>query len=179
MGVDKAAVVLDGHTLGARALATLRTLHPSVVVLGHGRGLVLEPHDLVLADVVTEPDARPSGPLGGIAALLASDLADVYVVLPVDMPRVTSDVLSRLIEAVRGGAPVTCYDVNGALAPFPVALRADAHNAVLQRLESGERGVMAAWRALGVQTIPLDNAGVLHNVNAPADLEPSLRSEGP
>jgi molybdopterin-guanine dinucleotide biosynthesis protein A len=179
MGVDKAGVVLDGHTLGARALATLRELDPSVVVLGHGRGLVLDARDVRLADVVTGPDARPAGPLAGIAALLASDLADAYVVLPVDMPRVTLAVLTPLLDALRAGAPVACFDVDGVLAPFPVALWAASHRLVLERLQNQQRGVGEAWRALGVQTIPLDNAGVLHNVNAPADLKPGLRLEGP
>ncbi len=165
MGRPKAGVVVDGQTMAVRALAALSGLGVPVVVVGHAMG--------VDGDVRVIADARADvGPLGGVEALLASGVAEAYVVLPVDMPRVTTALLQELVAAFTGGAVV--YRVVGAdrLQPFPLVVAAAVLATVRARLDAGERRVVDLVAALDPVIVALDaaRAGELVDVDTPDDL---------
>jgi molybdopterin-guanine dinucleotide biosynthesis protein A len=164
-GADKAAVELDGSTLLERALAAL-TSADEVVVVG---------------DAV--PTSRPVSFLredpayGGPAAALLAGLAgfavrpDVVVAVAVDMPRVTTSTVDRLLDAlVRGG--VEDDEVDGAVLhdgrqqPLCAAYRTGAllaaapaydgrHGLSMRRLVGGLR--LAAVPALGDEARDVDS----------------------
>ncbi|MEU5692243.1 NTP transferase domain-containing protein [Actinosynnema sp. NPDC020468] len=95
--VDKAAVVVGGTPLLARALAAVAGAG-RVVVVGPRRPWVSAPR------VVWAREEPPGGgPLAGLAAGLASVVADRVVVLAVDQPWVTAATVERLL-AVGGDA---------------------------------------------------------------------------
>jgi molybdenum cofactor guanylyltransferase len=186
MGRDKAGVVLDeeaGETLGARALGALRAVCDEIVILGHGRGLdaSLRQGLTALPDVLDEA-GHAKGPIGGLQALLRSGRGEIYVVLPVDMPRITGAHLAALLghlgplEADEG-ARAACYvhdaeSPRGArLAPLPLVLRAQCRSTIEELAGRGERRLTALVGALSPATLPCPAPEILGNVNDFNDLQ--------
>lgn len=153
MGRDKALVVVDGAPMRDHVAAALAATCDRVVQLG---GPGADVTDLVAGD----------GPFGAIVALVESGLAGedgVYVVAPVDMPRLSGRVLQRLIDA--------CADAEAAAFaghPLPVVVRATARDRLRAAYDAGERRVKAI--ATAVVDVDADDAGALVNVNSDDEL---------
>ena len=94
MGEDKAFVMWDGRTLLARALELARSVTDDVRVVGDAAKFG------TFAPVV-EDVFRGCGPLGGIHAALGASDAELNLMLAVDMPLVTLQLLRYLIERAR------------------------------------------------------------------------------
>ncbi|MEY3012327.1 MAG: Protein FdhD [Pseudomonadota bacterium] len=161
-GRDKAGIVFEGETLGARAVRTLDAVCDAVVVAGHGRGL-----DDSLPRL---PDATPGiGPLAGVAsavaALAARAAADpswrgaVALLLPVDMPRVDAATLLALRDAPRAGM-AALLTPEGQVAPLPLRVDASAEAGVQAALAAGQRSLLGLCARLGVTLVPLPRASV-------------------
>ena len=170
MGRDKAWLAVDGEPLWRRQLATLRTLEPAeIFVCGAGRDDLAAPDARALLDAV--PDR---GPLGGLAAALAAAAEPFVVVLAVDLPAMTPEFLSELVdEAAASGAGVV-PELEGfyqglaavyprALAECAARLAADEDHSLQHFIREGiaagllvaravaecERGLFANWNAPG------------------------------
>lgn len=169
MGRPKASIVLeDGRSLSARALDLLSTLGAPLVVVGHGEGVPRREGLALVRDL-----REDQGPLGALEALLGSGVAARYLVLPVDMPRVTASMLRALLDA-DDAAAAAVLQVEGAarFAPFPLRIDEGALDEVRARLDAGDRRLTAAVSALAPARVPLpaSEADRLANVNAPGDL---------
>lgn len=107
-GADKATLVIDGETLLARALAA--TAGAATVVVGDPSPT---PRPVVWA--------RENPPGGGPAAGLLAGVdrlpprCDLVVVLAVDMPRVSSATVERLVTALEEASPAGAAPYDGAL----------------------------------------------------------------
>jgi CTP:molybdopterin cytidylyltransferase MocA len=111
-GGPKQLAIVAGRPLIEHALAALRDLDPTVVVLGARAGEIRAGADLARAEVVVCPDwAEGMGASlrYGLAALADAD--EVVIVLA-DQPFITPDVVARVraapgdaARAVYGGAP--------------------------------------------------------------------------
>ena len=128
--------------------------------LAVGKGGDALPLPFPVAD--DESDLR--APIVGLVAGLRLARHDVCVVLPVDCPFVTQDVLRSLAAACRDAAvPPT--------GPLPGAYRRSRALAALeQRLAHGELGLRDALRDLDVARVDVDPA-LLADVDTPADLD--------
>lgn len=105
MGRDKASLQLKGCSLLDRALSLARDLTPEVKIVGPGRDI--------------EDQYPGSGPLAGIHAALRSSSTDLNLVLAVDTPFLTVELLRFLVaEAERTSAVVTVPRVGGRLHPL-------------------------------------------------------------
>lgn len=147
-GSPKALARLDGETLAARAWRLLGEVCAERIAVGDLEGLPFP----ALADAGT-------GPVAAIAAGLRGAVHDVAVVVPVDMPRLTPDVLRLLAGACRDAAiaqegPLPCAVARRTLAAF----------------ETGERRLRTVLDGLDTAVVQLDE-DVLVNVNEPCDLE--------
>jgi len=91
-GVDKALVVLEGVTFLDRVLRAVEGATRTVVV-----GPVRETYREV---AWVQEDPPGSGPVAGLAAGLARGSAPTVVVLSCDLPWVTSQDISRLVESL-------------------------------------------------------------------------------
>ncbi|MFF1819144.1 molybdenum cofactor guanylyltransferase [Kribbella sp. NPDC058245] len=91
-GVDKALVVLDGVTFLDRVLRAVGHATHTVVV-----GPVRETYREVQW---TQEDPPGSGPVAGLAAGLASGSAPNVVVLSCDLPWVTAQDITRLVDSI-------------------------------------------------------------------------------
>ena len=94
MGENKAFIDFRGQTLLDRALATLRAVCDSVTIVG-------DPSTFASYSPVI-PDLFPGcGPLAGIHAALTHSSAELNIMLAVDMPFVSAELLRFLLQRGR------------------------------------------------------------------------------
>lgn len=164
MGRRKDSLPLPGgrsmlETVAAALAGTCR----DVVVVGDAETVMTRIEDL----------RTGHGPLGGIEALLASNLDTHYLVCPCDLPMVTAAVLRRLTVAT--GAVATVFHVDGEpdFWPLPARISAGALALVRSHLDGGRRAVHDLVRALdpNVIALPREESKALANVNTPSDYE--------
>jgi molybdenum cofactor guanylyltransferase len=145
-GSPKELAELEGETLADRAWRLLGDACDERLAVGRGG----------LADPGT-------GPVAAIAAGLRAAKHELAVVIPVDMPLLTSAALRLLVQACRDAATAQ----HGPL-PCAVARR------TLPAFETGERRLRTVLDGLDTARIELDEA-LLANVNTPADLDTLAR----
>lgn len=153
-GSPKALVELDGETLAARGRRILGVVCDEVLVVGKAGEL---PFD------VLDDAAAVRAPIAGVVAALRAATHDVAIVLPVDCPWVTPELLRLLGDRCRDAAvPQT--------GPLPGAWSKSALPVLERRLAAG--GPLALHRAydeLDVVTVDVDPA-LVADVDTPADL---------
>ena len=147
-GSPKAFAELAGETLAERAWRLLGEACAERVAVGRLEGLPFPS----LADPGT-------GPVAAIAEGLRSATHEIAVVVPVDMPLLTSEALALLAGACRDAAVAQ-------VGPLPCALA----RRMLPAFESGEGRLGSVLEDLDTARIELD-VRLLVNVNARADLD--------
>ena len=158
MGRDKAGVVDGALTLREHVRRALAEVSDRVVQVGGTNADVVD---------VVGGGEDDGGPYAGVTALLESGLGDVYVVAPVDMPRLTAPLLRRLLASLTAAA--TADGVAFANHPLPVVLAAAAQGRVRRAFAGGERRLKTlATHVVAIDDID-DEAGLI-NVNSEADL---------
>jgi len=155
-GSPKALARLGDETFAARAWRTLGEACDDRLAVGkHGDGLEL-PFELVDDGVETR------AALVGIVAGLRAARGRVTVVLPVDAPLVTADLLRELAAACADAAAPT-------VAPLPAAFARSALPVLERRLHEGRLPLHEALDELDTRRIEVDEA-LLANVNTPDEL---------
>jgi molybdenum cofactor cytidylyltransferase len=120
-GRNKLLLSWKGESLARRASRVAREagLDPVVVVLGHDAERVRAELDGIAVHAVVNPEYE-KGMNTSLAAGVASvpGEAEAVVVLLADMPRVTADMVARLVRTFREtGAPLVASDYGGVHAP--------------------------------------------------------------
>lgn len=155
-GSPKALAVVDGETLAARAWRLLGESCSERIAVGKHEDALELPFEVV------DDAATVRAPLAGLVAGLRASRTDVAVVIPVDMPRLTTEALHALADACRDAAvPPT--------GPLPGAYRQSALASLERYLDLGELRLRDALAELDVATVDLDPA-VLVNVNTVDDV---------
>lgn len=157
-GSPKALAIYEGETLAERAHRVLDEAFGRVLVVGK------EADGLELPFPLVDDGSDVRAPIVGVAAALREAGADVCVLLPTDMPRVTPALLQSLAAAARGvdaAVPQT--------GPLPGAYRPTALPVLERRIEAGELALHDALAELEANVVHCDEA-LLVNVNEPADL---------
>lgn len=117
MGTDKAFVELEGRALLARALDIARSVTHNVSIVG-------DPAKFAAYAPVIEDIFPNCGPLGGIHAALRSSSTDLNLILAVDVPFVSIELLEYLLErARRNTAVVTVVQTAGGYQPLSAIYR--------------------------------------------------------
>lgn len=181
MGRPKAGLELapGGPTFAAAVLATLAAtrLQSLVVVAGaHPEAVraALGPHTVRVVDNPRWPEGQLSSLLAGLAAVDGPGVEAVLVAL-VDCPVVRPDTVETLLAAwERTRAPVV-RPVVGERHGHPVIF----DRAVFDELraaprERGAKAVLERHRSRVVD-VPVDDAGVLADVDTPADYDAFVR----
>jgi molybdopterin-guanine dinucleotide biosynthesis protein A len=155
-GSPKALARFDGETLAERAWRTLGEACDERLAVGkEGDGLELP---FELADDGSDVRA----PLAGIVAGLRAAPTDVAVMLPVDAPLITPELLRALAEA--------CADVAVThTGPLPAAFRKTALPVLERRLADQRLALHEAFAELDTRRIEVDET-LLANVNTPDEL---------
>jgi molybdenum cofactor guanylyltransferase len=154
-GAPKALAELDGETLAERAWRLLGKACEERLAVG-------KPGELDLPFPVVDDGTPVRAALAGIVAGLRAAHHDVAVVVPVDCPWLTPDVLRRLGDACRQAAvPPT--------GPLPSAWAKEALPVLERRLAAGDYRLRDAVAEVNAAIVHVDEA-LLADVDTPADL---------
>lgn len=150
-GVDKAAVVIDGVTLLDRVVAAAAEA-TQVICVG-------PEHDTSRPVRWTREHPPGGGPVAALAAGLALVEAPVVVVLAVDLPLVTIELVSSLVEGCAGADVALAEDDAGIHQPLLAAYRTGTLRARVRSLGDPAGASMNSLIAgLDRVTIPAPNA---------------------
>lgn len=170
MGTNKAFLDLGGQSLLSRALGVLQKACGSVTIVGDP--VALANFGTVVGDVFPN-----CGPLGGIHAGLSASSAEFNAVLAVDMPFVTSELITFLLAAAEDkNAVVTVPRTRTGLQPLCAVYRREFASIAERALREGRYKVDAAFANLPLRIVDereLAGAGFsensFFNVNGPED----------
>lgn len=154
-GAPKALAQLDGETLAERAWRLLGEACDERLAVG-------KPGELELPFPLVDDGTPVRAALAGMVAGLRAARHDVAVVVPVDCPWLTADVLRRLGEECRDAAvPQT--------GPLPSAWAKAALPVLERRLAAGEYRLREAVPEVDAAVVEIDEA-LLADVDTPDDL---------
>jgi len=167
---DKVFLELGGQTLLDRALAVMDTVCDRVAIVGDPAKFTK--YDLVVADIFPG-----CGPLAGIHAALVHSSAELNLMLAVDMPFVSRELLAFLFAtAEKSDAIVTVPRSSKGLQPLCAVYRREFSTVAEQALRAGKYKIDATFSSVSVRVIEegeLAAAGFsehsFFNVNTPQD----------
>lgn len=181
MGRNKALLAWDGEPLVARVHRALAAVAPQCAVIAN------DPEPYRFLNLPIFPDRQPGhGPLMGLYSGLMAIQAELAVVVAVDMPFLSPDLLRYLISLVPGH-DVVIPQAQGRLHPLCAVYRRSAcAPAIAQTLASGKRRLIAFHDQVRVQIVPEQAVArfspdfrALMNVNTPAELAAARRLQDP
>jgi molybdenum cofactor guanylyltransferase len=156
-GSPKALARLDGETLADRAWKLLRATCDETIAVGKAAD------GLPLPFPILDDGSRVRAPIAGIVAGLRAARHEVCVVVPVDVPRLSTRAVAALAAACADAAiPQT--------GPLPGAYRKSSLDVLERRLAQGDLALRDALGELEIRVVELD-VEELENVNTRADLE--------
>jgi molybdopterin-guanine dinucleotide biosynthesis protein A len=175
MGENKAFLDFQGQTLLARALHTLSQACGEVRIVGDPK--TFTGHGRVISDIFPN-----CGPLAGIHAALVHSSAELNLMLAVDMPFVTVELLKFLLRAAENSdkgmanAMVTVPRTARGLQPLCAVYRRAFAPIAEQALRTGKYKIDAAFTGIPIRIVSeqeLAAAGFseknFFNVNTPED----------
>jgi molybdopterin-guanine dinucleotide biosynthesis protein A len=179
MGTNKAFLGFSGQTLLDRALDALRAACGTVTIVGDPA--TFADHAPVVSDVF-----RGCGPLGGIHSALASSSAELNLMLAVDMPFVSEDLLEFLLRVAEGSdAVVTVPKTSRGFQPLCAVYRPAFLSPAEQELTAGKYKIDSAFAGLPLRIVEeaeLAAAGFsedcFFNVNTPEDCRAAMNKGG-
>ena len=176
MGQPKCALRLpDGRLMIEAVARELATVCGQVIVIG-AAGQEIAPLDAI-GSLGRIDDLRPGqGPLGGIEALLASELGGRYLVCPCDLPLITSRLLGVLAADCSTPAAVFRIDGETRCRPLPLQISSAALGPLRELLDGGCRAVYRLLERIETTVIPAprDWARLLRPLNTPRDYDQIL-----
>lgn len=143
--------------------------------------IVVVSDDTILPDVPHIHDNfEKLGPIGGFEALLASGLADEFLVVPCDIPLVTPDILRALLLPTSRPASALRLAGESGPRPLPVRIRAALLPIIWARIEAGELSLQGLLEAIEVEIVDAlaDWKAALANINTPEEFASLARSLG-
>jgi len=176
MGADKAFLDFAGQTLLDRALAVMGAVCDSVSIVGDPAKFAK--YGSVVADIFSG-----CGPLAGIHAALAHSPAELNLMLAVDMPFVSRELLAFLFAAAADNDAIITVPRDGkGLQPLCAVYRRGFSTVAEEALRAGKYKIDAAFSSVSIRVIDegeLAAAGFseqnFFNVNTPQD---RLAAEG-
>lgn len=170
MGANKAFLNFGGQTLLDRALAALRAACGEVAIVGDLE--TFRSHGSVVSDVFAG-----CGPLAGIHAALLHSSAKLNMVLAVDMPFVSQELLHFLMDVADAiDATVTVPRNTSGLQPLCAVYRRDFASIAERALMAGKYKIDAAFTSVSLRVVEeseLAAAGFTEksffNLNTPQD----------
>ncbi|HEX6879156.1 MAG TPA: molybdenum cofactor guanylyltransferase [Terriglobales bacterium] len=176
MGKDKALLPLaSGATLLEHALAVASAVAGQIGIIGPRERYAA----YAWAGEIIEDIFPQQGPLAGIHAALSVSKTEWNIVLAVDLPRVTPELLRWMLgEARKSGKQVTVASVSGGLHPLCGVYRRDFRQRAEAGLREGWNKVAANFDPASTRTLTEDEvrtAGfepeLFQNVNTPEEFQ--------
>jgi molybdenum cofactor guanylyltransferase len=159
-GSPKAVAELHGETLAERGWRVLGELCDERIAVGKAAD------GLPLPFPVLDDASEVRAPLAGLVAALEAATHDVCVVLPVDCPLVTAELLGELVDACANDVDVAVPQTG----PLPGVYRRRALPVFEDALAAGRLSLREAIRGLRVDIVDCDSK-LLANVNTLDELQ--------
>lgn len=188
MGVNKSDLLLGGEPLLSHAVNTMSEFADTVTVVGE-RGKTIFPADQSVrfvsdVEILEQTVARQRAPIFGLHTALSVAITEWIAVLAVDLPFVSSEMLSRL-ASFRGDKldAVVPVQPDGRLQPLCAVYRRDiCLESVRMALETGELSLHKLVGGVRVRRVePRELADLpgadsfFFNINTPDDLETAAK----
>ena len=179
MGRDKALLPWEGGTLLGHALGRLRRVCAEVAVSSGATPRYQDAGARVVVDLVAG-----AGPLAGLVSVLAQTPTPLALVLAVDLPFATPELLRFLVESAGADDAVVPVTRRG---PHPLCAvyRTTCLSPARRRLDAGEYKMTAFWPDVRVREVPEtaltpfgDPAHLLSNLNSPKDYDDASGGRG-
>jgi molybdopterin-guanine dinucleotide biosynthesis protein A len=173
MGADKAFVEFDGRTLLARALDLAHSVAADVRIVGSQEKFAA--HAPVVEDLF-----RDCGPLAGIQAALRASRTEFNLILAVDMPFLSQELLQYLISRARSAseAVVVVPLADGRHQPLCAVYRLEFASVAESALRAGQYRINRLFDEVRIQVIGPDelsgaglSSAIFRNLNTPQDVE--------
>lgn len=176
-GADKGLIELAGRPMITHVLAALQP-QASRILISANRNL--DGYRALGHPVLPDADPGFSGPLAGMAALMAAADLPWLLVVPCDSPALPSDLGPRLWRAARAaGADAAVARVRGRLQPVFALLRGTLRTRLQAALAGGVRGAGDWLRAQDMVAVDFsDQAEAFANVNTEAERDRMARMLG-
>jgi molybdopterin-guanine dinucleotide biosynthesis protein A len=178
MGKDKAALALGGVSLLENALAKARAVAPEVFIVGSPA--LYAGYGTTLADIFPG-----CGPLGGIHTALSRTTTEFNIILAVDTPFISAQLLVYLAErALASRAMVTAPVIKAYPQPLCAVYSRDFLPIAAAALKASNYKIVPLFppdRTLLVEEVELVRfaftAEMFDNLNTPEDLERARRRD--
>jgi molybdopterin-guanine dinucleotide biosynthesis protein A len=177
MGCDKALLPWGDGTLLGHAIARLRRVCADVAVACGPTPRYEDTGARVITDVIAD-----AGPLAGLVSVLAQTPTPLALVLAVDLPFATPELLRFLVESAGADDAVVPVTDRG---PHPLCAvyRTTCLSPARRRLDAGEYKMTAFWPDVRVREVPEaaltpfgDPAHLLSNLNSLKDYQDAAGS---
>ncbi|MEH6468319.1 MAG: NTP transferase domain-containing protein [Porticoccus sp.] len=156
MGTDKAKLCRNQQTMLGYTESLLHSLGLNVLVSGGDKGI---------------PDVVPmSGPLGGIYTVIKGNPVDALLIVPVDMPLLTSSLLQQLISVGESSGTAVCYQ--DCYLPLYLPVNTELSDYLAQVFSEGAslpRSIKKMLTAVNAIQIPVTEPMTLINANTPEE----------
>ncbi|TDQ40743.1 molybdenum cofactor guanylyltransferase [Aureibacillus halotolerans] len=114
---------------------------------------------------------RQQGPLAGLYTAMEHREADWYIVVPSDLPRMTTAVFTELKANACPSCDAIIPMVNEVAEPLVGLYAAQVKPVIKRQLKGGKRSVHKMLNELRVRYVRFDDAEAFQNINTPADYE--------
>jgi molybdopterin-guanine dinucleotide biosynthesis protein A len=177
MGTDKAALLLNGRTLLQHAIQTVASVTgPQVFILG-------SQHLYSSYGPVIQDQYPGCGPLAGIHAALSHSRTRFNLVIAVDTPFLSAELLRHIADrAIESGAVVTVPEIGGYTQPLCAVYSREFLPIAENALKSGSFKIVPLFpkdRTCIVSEAELARfafeAEMFENLNTPGDMERARR----
>jgi molybdenum cofactor guanylyltransferase len=179
MGTDKAFLHFSGQTLLDRALAVMGAVCDRVAIVGDRAKFATNGSSYATTNPVVADIFPGCGPLAGIHAALLHSSSELNLMLAVDMPFVSADLLEFLFAAAENGSSDTIVAVprtSSGFQPLCAVYRRSFATVAEEALREGKYRIDAAFSSISIRAIEeneLVAAGFSErnfvNVNTPQD----------
>ena len=175
MGADKAFLKVGDCTLLEHAISVLRAVCSAVAIVGQAS-------KFSAFGAVVEDVHKDAGPLAGVHAALLHSSAELNLILAVDLPFVSPELLSFLFASAENtDAIVTVPHTARGFQPLCAVYRQTFAGAAEQALRAGKNKIDLLFTGVPVRTIEdneLRAAGfsekVFSNLNTPEDVQSAI-----
>ncbi len=170
-GIAKGLIPLvDGLTIIDRMIAEIRASGIDEIILSTNDAEIYGSYMLPIV-----PDLEPEkGPLGGLCGILGyfQDKTDAVLIMPCDMPNITSREIITLCRAFAGSQQAITYAStnDGVEHPLCAVVDVAAYDLICDAVRNGRLGVGRLWRELEGETVIFTNVDAFININTPEDV---------
>lgn len=167
MGSDKGLLEVDAHNMIAQTVNIIESTSVNHVVVSRNDRKAEHIQDLI-------PN---KGPLGGIYSLMSAFPDCDLLIIPVDLPLLTADVLQTLVNVGQSSSSNTHF--GGHVLPLYISTQP----AMLTYLKNvltdmGNLSIRRFVASFPINEIALDENKALFNANTPAQWEQAMRLKG-